>query len=280
MGSKSAKLPQPSSQERELQQMQLDLLKESRADQAESLRMQNLLAPHIYGAAGLKPRYDAGKIVGFDETADPMAGLRQDLEKGYLERSLKAQRGELEVDPALEREIGESQRLMDESLQAQLGPGFATSTPGIQAQTAATQRTAELRSAARRGELSLNEQLGLAREGANQARATTRLGSIGGTLGLTQQRNNSQLMQGISAALGPYAAQRQAQFQANAFNAQQPSGLSTALGIGSTLLGTAAGSFLSPFGAAAGGMAANALFGAASGRRGSGYGSLGSLPFG
>jgi hypothetical protein len=271
MGGKQAKLPGPSATERDLQQMQLELLKESRVEQAEQSRLQDLLAPFAYKTAGLKPRYEAGKIVGFDEIDDSLTGMRRDLEKGYLERSLKAQRGELGVDPALERELGEEGRLLNEGLAAQLGPGFATSTPGIQAKAASGQRAAELRSAARRGELSLNEQLGLAREGSNLARANQRLPAIGGALGLTARAPNSNLMQGISAMLEPYAAERRAQYQANAANASRPTGMQTALGIGATLAGTAAGSFLGPFGAAAGGMAANQLFGAATKRRG-GYG--------
>jgi hypothetical protein len=262
MGSKQAKMPGPSAQEQQLQGMQLEMLKENRALMAEQTRIQDLLAPSFYKSAGLTPRYEGGKIVGFDQAVDDFGGLRKDIERGFLERTLKAQRGELALDPALERGIGENKRALEARLLQQLGPGYATSTPGMQALAQAGQGAEELRASSRRGELTLAEQLGLTREQANQQRQyamSANLRSAGQIPGFDTAKSTNYL-NSLSQALQGYQGQRQAQFQANALNAGQPSGLGTALGIGATLAGTAAGSFLGPLGAAAGGMAANALF--------------------
>jgi hypothetical protein len=256
MGGKGPAPPKPSATEQELQRMQLDLLKESRGEQAETTRIQNLLAPYIYKSAGLKPRYDAGKIVGFDEVDDSLTGMRRDLEKGYLERGLKAQRGELGVDPALEREIGEEGRLLNESLAQQLGPGFATSTPGIQAKAASGQRASELRSAARRGELSLNEQLGLAREGSNLARDRASLPAVGQALGLTGPGgNNSNLMQGISAMLQREMAQRKLDFQMMPLKKNRMMGAASGAMTGAALGSLAGPGYGTAIGAGIGGLA-------------------------
>jgi hypothetical protein len=241
MAGKGEKLPPPTPQEKELQGMQLQVLKESRALQQEQLRLQDLLAPTLYKSAGLKPRYDAGKIVGFDELDDQLSGMRTELEKGSLQRALQAQRGELGVDPALEREIAEGTRLQDATLLQQLGPGFATSTPGIQARATMGQRAAELRSAARRGEMTLAEQLGLAREGANQARANARLPGIGTALGLHTGQGGAANYQGIAQMLQQMQQERSLAWQA------QPKRKNMAMNVGSmAAMGAAAGSLAGP----------------------------------
>ena len=65
----------------------------------------------------------------------------------------------------------------------------------------------------------------------------------------------------ISQALGLGQRERQGQFQAAGFNAQQPSFMSELLGILGPLAGMAAGSFLGPFGMAVGGQAGRASAG-------------------
>jgi hypothetical protein len=260
VGGKKLKYPEASPQERELQAMQLDLLREQRS-------MQDILAPYFFKQVGLQPRYEGGKIVGFDEAMDPTSVMRRDLERGFLERSQKALRGELDLDPALEREIAEGTRLQEEAMRQQLGPGWETSTPGIQARATANQRAAELRSASRRGELTLSEQLGLARGTGNEAIRAAGLANLGGAAGLSSRLP---LAGAVGSAFGPYMAERQGRFQAAQLNAQQPSVLGQALGLGGQILGMGLGSFLGPIGAGAGGAIGQRVFGALGGMGGGG----------
>jgi hypothetical protein len=244
-----------SPQERELQGMQLEMLREQRGLIAEQMRMQDLLAPYFYKQAGLKPIYDAGKIVGFEEIDTELGTMRKDVEKGLLQRSQQALEGKLPVDPALERSIADSRRDLEATLAQQLGAGYASSTPGQQALADATKRAEELRMGARRGELTLSEGLGLAREGSNEARQgalmTRLLSSYGASAPNTAASTG--YLNSLAGALSGYGAQRQGQFQANMFNAQQPSDASQILGLLGQIGGTAAGAYFGgPFGAMAG----------------------------
>jgi hypothetical protein len=76
-----------------------------------------------------------------------------EISKAQSERLQKALAGELPVDPALERQITEDERTVRSKLLAQVGPGYETSTPGIQSLADFRQRAEELRSAARRDEI-------------------------------------------------------------------------------------------------------------------------------
>jgi hypothetical protein len=224
MGSKRVRFPEASSQERELQGFQLDLLRQQREMLSEQLRLQDLFAPFLYKQAGLKPRYDGGKIVGFEEIPDELDPLRKDIEKGYLERSQKALKGELDVDPALERGIAESRQSLEQSLAQQLGPGYATSTPGVQALAEASSRANELRASARRGEMTLAEGLGLARGDANARGLQQQLANLAGAFQVPGAGfgNSVGALNSLGQALGLYGGQRQMQLQHRMFNAQQP----------------------------------------------------------
>jgi hypothetical protein len=259
-----------SPQERELQSMQLDMLREQRGLIAEQMRMQDLLAPYFYKQAGLKPIYDAGKIVGFEEIDNELSTMRKDVEKGLLQRSQQALEGKLPVDPALERSIADSRRDLEATLAQQLGAGYASSTPGQQALADATKRAEELRMGARRGELTLSEGLGLAREGSNEARQGALMTRLLSSYGASAPNTSASTgyLNSLAGALSGYGAQRQGQFQANMFNAQQP-------GVGDFfggLAGIGLGAFLGPFAGALGRRAAGGVGGLFSGLFGGGGG--------
>jgi hypothetical protein len=94
----------------------------------------------------------------------PQSAQIQDL---YNQRTLAALKGELPVNPALNRELTESERDLRNSLSSQLGTGYATSSPGIEALTKFGQRKSETLEGARRGDLSLSEQMSLGRTSSN-----------------------------------------------------------------------------------------------------------------
>jgi len=97
------------------------------------------------------------------------AQRNKEIQRMLQERSLKALRGELEIDPALERNIKEQGQTLRERLESQLGPGYETSTPGIEALQRFDESANVLRSEARKGELTLSEQLSAARTGTDLA---------------------------------------------------------------------------------------------------------------
>ena len=243
--------------------MSIESLRDQRTQVAEAMRLQDLLAPYLYQQAGITPRLEGGRIVGFDRVPDPHQALRSDIETQLLQRSQKALRGELEVDPGLERGIAQNLRLTRQAGLQQVGPGWETSTPGIQAMAEQGQRAEELRYGARTGQLTLAEQLGLQREQANEARQSRQFQQLGGAFGLpgTRGAGTSNYLSSLSQALGLGQRERQGQFQANQFNAQQPSFMSEMLGILGPLSGMAVGSFLGPFGAAVGGQAGKSVAG-------------------
>lgn len=60
-------------------------------------------------------------------------GTTSNLTQGYADRVAAAQRGELPVDPALNRQLEESKVDLENRLYKELGSGYATSEPGKRA---------------------------------------------------------------------------------------------------------------------------------------------------
>jgi hypothetical protein len=219
MGS-SPDFPKPTKHERALQTEQTDLLRQQREILTEQLRRQDLLAPILYKEAGLAPQYDAaGKVVGFTELpdTDTLKDLRTDIEKRFLERTQAALKGELPTDPGLLRELDEGEQRLHETLRQNLGSGYATSSPGIEAMADFTKRRSEILDAARRGDLTLAEQLGQARGASNLAQTAGRMESLVGGVGAPFQRSSDlgRLASLYDAPRQLGLAQRQSQFQAD-----------------------------------------------------------------
>jgi hypothetical protein len=116
-----------------------------------------------------------------EELTGPEAQQAKEIQRLTGERTLKALRGELEIDPALERDIKTQGQSLRERLQQQLGSGYETSSAGQEALQRFEEGANILRSQARRGELTLSEQLASSRQGADLA-----LGSQ--IMGATQSR--------------------------------------------------------------------------------------------
>lgn len=181
----SPKFPKPTKEEKNLQREQTSLLRQQGDMIQEQLRRQDLLAPILFKQAGLEPQFnEQGQVIGFTEMAenDTLKDLRLDIEKRFLERTQAALKGELPVDPGLLRELDEGGARLEESLMKQLGSGFATSTPGIQAMAEFNKRRSEILDAARRGDLTLAEQLGQARSATNLAHTGARMETILGSI--------------------------------------------------------------------------------------------------
>lgn len=223
MSSPKVKFPEATPQEEELQKEQTSLLRQQRDALSEQIRQQDLLAPLLWGAAGIEPIYDKNhKIQGYKQKPDELAGMRGDIEKAGLQRSLAALRGELPEDPALLRDLADQERVMNESLRKQLGPGYNVSSPGQAGIGEFMQRKNALLDAARRGDLTLGEQLSLSRQQQQSDQINQflqRAGGIGG-MGYTAAGALGGAAQGYNAPLQYMLANRSNQFGARALNFQ------------------------------------------------------------
>lgn len=246
MGSTTVESPQPSSTEIALQQEQLELLREQRAES-------EMLKPYILAEMGYK-EVD-GELVALteDELYSNMTPLEQtnyDLQKSYmeglveslplmnetnqlaLERYRKALAGELDVSPALEAELADQQSELEEYLSQRLGPDWRETTAGIQSLSEFNTRAEQLREASRYGELSTSQGLALAQQDRllNQTQWQNNLSQQ--TLGNLYGYSNygGQLFNNYSTAMQPYQYYSGLGLQASMANAQNSSSMYGALG--------------------------------------------------
>lgn len=161
-----------SKQQLDYSKQQLGIQKEQGTRFAEQQRIQELLNPFTYEAMGVTPKYDeAGKIIGFDKAPiTPEQERAKQLTQLEQERAIAALKGELPIDPTTTRELGQQEQTLRATLAKQLGPGWETSTSGREAMERFGQTKAGVLAGAQRGELTLAEQLGSAREASGFAR--------------------------------------------------------------------------------------------------------------
>lgn len=164
-GGGAAPAAAPVDPQAQLRQAQLDLVNQQRSIAEQMLQRQNLLQDQLLSQQGLTAVRDAnGNVTGYQPTAERSSQLAQEnqIASQLRQRTLDALNGNLPVDPALERGLGEQRQTLEAQLRGNLGSGFATSTPGISALADFDKRAEELRSAARHDQLSTAEGLRLA----------------------------------------------------------------------------------------------------------------------
>lgn len=167
---------------------QLELVNQQRDIAAEMLRRQNLLEPELLRSQGYEQVTDAsGRVTGYQLSAAARDQQAREAEIANLmrTRTLAALKGELPVDPALNREIDQNRLTLRDALRANLGSGFETSTPGIQALADFEKRAEELREASRRDQLQAGEGIRLAGEQLSSQIGSQRFGNIAGLSQLT-----------------------------------------------------------------------------------------------
>lgn len=182
-GKTKIEVPDKSPEELALLNEQTTLLREQRDQLAKQLKEQDLLRPLLFSELGLEETRDAlGNVTGYRKAALTESQQRQaDIQKRLEERTVAALEGTLPVDPGLERELEQGRLDLAESLRKQIGPGWETSTPGIQALSEYDKRAKELRAGARTGQLTLSEQLAGARETRGSANKFQTINDIMGT---------------------------------------------------------------------------------------------------
>jgi len=165
---------------------------------------------------------NAWQITGVTKKNDPHAPLRQQIERGWLDRVLAAQRGELPVNPALLRDLRESEQQMEETLRRQLGPGWSASSAGIEGLTKFGESKNIQLDQARRGDMTMAEALSLGRKQESEA---LRDNSLRRLLGIGQRNLPGigglfEASKGYSAPLAYMLGERQGQFGADAIQFQ------------------------------------------------------------
>lgn len=223
MGSKVS-VPGLSPEERALQQQQAELLQLQKTMIEQQNAQNKILLPFLAEQEGFSVTLDDnGTITGITRRDDPSRTRQQEIQRLLEERSLAALRGELPVDPALEQELqGEEQRIR-ERLAAQFGPGYETSSPGIETLGDFFQSAEALREGVRTGHLTLAEQLGLTREqqgifSRQSSQDVLRQTAVGDPLQFAGAFG--QVAKGYGQAQIPFMQQRGMQLQANMLSAQ------------------------------------------------------------
>lgn len=260
-------VPGPTAAEQELLKAQTSALNQQRDILQQNLKQQQLLQPFLFEQAGVTPiTGPGGEITGFQRAptdpnvsrlqeletrfleqalgeGDELQPLREQIERGLLERSAAALEGRLPVDPALMETLEQEESTLRDRLRRQLGPGFETSTPGIEALGNFEERKGRLLDAARRGDLTLAEGLGIARQSANQqplrnllemaggvggeafgraGESLSRIAGVGG-MSLPMAGGFGQLARGFEGPLGGLRSDRALRAQVNMANAQSQS---------------------------------------------------------
>src|SRR3990167_9000326 len=267
MGGGGPSYQPPSAIETGLQTEQAALLRQQREMLAEQMRAQSLLSPYLFREAGVKPIYDAqGRMTGFEEVPDELGGLRKGIEKSFLERSQAALEGKLPVNPALLRDIERRRTTLRERYRRNLGPGFETSTPYEEAQREQEESIEAILEGARRGDLTLAEQLGISRQQATDTQLANMLNRATGAQSYPFAGSGyGSLASLFGQAADPYRADRLARYQAEVARAGQQNQLMGNIfsGVGS-IAGGALGRYglpllPSPGGGAAGAGAAGSI---------------------
>lgn len=222
MRAPKVKVPGLSPAELALQRAQAGLLNDQRGILRAQQDQQRILLPFLAKQAGFKVKLDAkGNLIGIEEINDPLSQQAKKLQGLEQQRAIDALEGKLPVDPGLERELGSQEEVLRERLQRQFGAGYETSTAGQQTLDEFFRSSEGLRSDARTGQLTLAEQLGMARQGLGLQTQGQNLGILGGASDLSGIfQGAGALAQGYGQAQIPYLQNRQMGLQASIYNAQ------------------------------------------------------------
>lgn len=234
-----AKVPKPSAEEKALQKSQAELLNLQTEILKQQRTQQAVLLPFLAEQEGFQVETDEnGNITKISKTPSELDDMKKDLETQLTKRSLDALAGNLPVSPGLERDLAKQEGTLRNKLSSQLGSGYETSSPGIEALQKQNESAEVVREGARTAQLTLAEQLGITREQQNQfsqqsSQDILRQSSIGDPLTLAGAFG--QTASGYGKAQEPYIAQRQMQLQASIASSQSKASL---FGAGIGLVGS------------------------------------------
>src|SRR5688572_13919634 len=105
--STKVKVPKPTAEEQALRGEQTALLRQQRELIMDQHKQQQALLPIFAKQLGLDISFDSNGNISATEISDPLDSKRKEIQGLELDRSLAALKGELPVDPALERNLAE-----------------------------------------------------------------------------------------------------------------------------------------------------------------------------
>lgn len=126
-------------------------------------------------------------MTGFRLPEDDLGTPREQIEREFLDRSLRSLRGELPVSPALMRDLQQREELLEERIRRQFGPGGETASPAIEMRREFEEGRALTLEEARRQDLAMSEQLGTQRQLSRQQALQDFLGNVERVQGFGQQ---------------------------------------------------------------------------------------------
>lgn len=247
MGSTKVNVPGPTAEEIEIQKIQLDLLRQSRADE-KALRpfvLQSLRLVEQPGAEGAPAILRRMTDEEFLTSLSPSERASEENLRLAQEREAKALRGELPLTESGQRQKREEFASFKEAMARAGNPitgdtpesATATTTAGIQGLRAFNERFGLLEEAERRGELTGGTQAVLARLGVTSDIGARRTGMLTGF-----PTTSLALAQGAGTLLQPYQQQRALEFQAAQQTAANRAATQAALiGAAGQIVGTAGG---------------------------------------
>lgn len=217
-GGDAPEAPEMSDEEKSLLATQTKVLEAQLQMMQQQDKQFQMLSPFLFKELGLKPILDdKGNIVKFEEIADDVKPLREKSEKLLLERSIAALEGRLPVSSQLQQELETGKQTLEESLRRSLGPDFIASTGGSKAMADFEREKENILEASRRGDITLGEQLSLAREATRTSTTSQRLADALGITrsGLENVGGMGSVAAGFSNPIQAFANQRRLEAQFN-----------------------------------------------------------------
>jgi len=202
-----------------------------------------------------------GGITGFDKAPLGEADvLRDEIEVDLLEREKLALAGELPVGQGLLKDLEDRRQTLEAGLLKQLGSGFETSSPGIEALSEFDTGSSALKEAVAKGDIGNFAALQLAQSGFNQGAGNLNLAQLQGGINANAGTINQGfgLSQALIGGQQPDQFTRQLGFNVDQVNAQRGGGFGSVFG---ALAGAAVGSFAGGAGASFGAKFGSNLFG-------------------
>lgn len=186
----------PTGMEIQAQQNQRDFIQEMMTSARQQRHFSSVLIPQALKEAGYAPEYDEeGNLTGIKEISSPeerqISELEQAIELGFLNRTQAALKGELPENPALLRDLKDQEEALRDRLRKQLGSGYETSSPGIEALSSNTEDRNIALEQSRRDDLTLSEQLGIARGTYNRQGTQLGLNNLASLAGFQNNANQS-----------------------------------------------------------------------------------------
>jgi hypothetical protein len=204
--------PEPSEEELELLRLQLDWLKKMGADME---KMRPFLLQSMRMAEDTEGNLRRMTENEYYESLSSVEQGQYDLTIQAQERMSKAYAGELDISPALEKQLGQSETELESALSEKLGPDWETTTSGIQAKAQFNESAALIREEVRGGVISGGTGAQLANLQAMSGIDAEQRGAYSGFPG-----QGAGLFAGAGQMAGHYQQDRESRYHAMLYNAQ------------------------------------------------------------